>query len=96
MQKKKMEVRIARLDTCPKPSHVVGFTILHQPSARSLYLDAFVPLDDVEGTEEQDIVDKGWALVQQAAEQWIEECEKKSSSLVGSTYTPPKTKTASA
>jgi len=84
-----MEVRIARLDTCPKPSHVVGFTILHQPSSRSLYLDAFVPLEDDEHPNEQAIVDKGWALVQQAAESWIDECEKKQSSLVGSTYTPP-------
>lgn len=90
-----MEVRVARLDKCPAPSHVVGFTILHTPSSRSLYLDAFVPLDSCDGHEtEEQIVEKGWELVQKAAENWIDECEKKSSSLVGSIFDPTR-KTAS-
>ena len=84
-----MEVRIARMDTCPKPAHVVGFTIMHPPSQKSLYLDAFVSLDTVpENADEAEIAKKGWALVKEAATAWIAECDKKTSSLVGSIFDP--------
>lgn len=84
-----MEVRIARIDECPKPSHVIGFTITHTPSKRSLYLDAFVPLDSIpEEATEQDVVKKGWAQVKPAAENWTKECDEKSKSLVGTVIDP--------
>ena len=84
-----MEVRIARMDTCPKPSHVIGFTIQHPPSQKSLYLDAFVPLESVAaGASDADIAKQGWELIKDAATSWIDECDKKSSSLVGSVFDP--------
>jgi hypothetical protein len=85
----RMEVRVARMDTCPKPSHVVGFTIQHPPSQKSLYLDAFVPLDGMpDNATETEIAKKGWAMIKDAANAWLDECEKKSSSLVGSVFEP--------
>lgn len=78
-----MEVRIARLDTCPTPSKVVGFTILHKPTGKSLYLDAFVPIDDCADATEHEIAQKAWSTVKPNATQWIEELEKKESSLIG-------------
>lgn len=80
-----MEVRIARIDTCPTPSHVVGYTILHKPSGKTLYLDAFIPLDESSETE---IVKKGWEKVKTTAENWIEELDNPSTSLVGSVFDP--------
>ena len=79
-----MEVRIARLDTCPKPSKVVGFTILHKPTGKSLYLDAFVPLEDCLDLTEHEITQKAWQTVKKSATQWVEDLEKKERSLVGS------------
>ena len=79
-----MEVRIARIDTCEAPSHVVGYTILHKSSKKTLYLDAFVPLDSCDNDTEAEIVKKGWVLVKPNAERWIEELDKQHTSLVGS------------
>ena len=82
-----MEVRVARLDTCPKPSKVVGFTILHKPTGKSLYLDAFVPLEECGDPElqrtDRDIAAKAWEMVKPGATQWIAEIEKKDKSIVG-------------
>jgi hypothetical protein len=79
-----MEVRIARIDECPRPSKVVGFSITHEPTGKSLYLDAFVPLTDCEHATEHEIAKKGWGQVKPAATQWIEDLDKKRNSIIGS------------
>lgn len=85
-----MEVRIARIDKCDVPSHVVGYTILHKPSKKTLYLDAFVPYDTCDtSAPESEIVKKGWAHVKANAEHWIAELEKQDTSLVGTLFEPP-------
>jgi hypothetical protein len=77
-----MEVRVARIDTCPKPSRIVGFTILHKPSGKSLYLDAFVPLDECPDTD-QAVAHKAWESIKPNATRWVEEVDKNESSIVG-------------
>ena len=79
-----MEVRVARIDACPKPSKIVGFTILHKPTGKSLYLDAFIPLDEcTETITEHEVVDKAWQQIKPNATHWSAEMDKKESSLVG-------------
>jgi hypothetical protein len=79
-----MEVRVARIDPCPKPSKIVGFTILHKPTGKSLYLDAFIPIDECpETTTDQEVVDKAWQRIKPNAMHWSTEMDKKESSLIG-------------
>ena len=84
-----MEVRIARIDTCDVPSHVIGYTILHKPTKKTLYLDAFVPIDScTQQDTETMIVKKGWDMVKSSADQWIAELEKQQHSLIGTVFDP--------
>lgn len=80
-----MEVRIARLDVCPTPSKVVGFTITHVATGKSLYLDAFVDLEDIgQNASEHDVAKMAWEQVKPNATHWISELDKKNTSIVGS------------
>ena len=78
-----MEVRVARIDTCPKPSKIVGFTITHVPSGKSLYLDAFVPLEECGKETEHDIAQHAWLQIKPDATRWIAELDKKNNSIIG-------------
>lgn len=78
-----MEVRVARIDTCPTPSKIVGFTITHGPTGKSLYLDAFVPLAECDTKTEHDIAQQAWLQIKPDATHWIAGLDKKTNSIVG-------------
>lgn len=78
-----MDVHVARFDSCPKPSKVVGFTIVHKSTKKSLYLDAFVPLDECEDATDHEVAQKAWQRVKPGATQWIAEIDKNAKSVVG-------------
>ena len=88
-----MQIQIARVDTCQQPSYIVGFAIQHE-SGKSVYLDAFVPLDsvDAESTSQEVLVAKAYESIKSSVEAFKKECDVHSSSVVGKKFDPESNK----
>lgn len=71
-----MQVQIARIDECPQPSKIVGFALRHEASGKSMYVDAFVPLSEIEGVSESDIVTRAFERIRSSVTAFEAECSK--------------------
>jgi hypothetical protein len=77
---KNITVHIARADTCPEPSHIIGFRVVHTETGKSVFIDSFVPMS-VEDKDE--IISQAYEKIKSTVEQFEKECSQSSTSLIG-------------
>lgn len=84
-----MAVQVARIDPCDVPSYVVGFSVTHVPTKRSLYLDAFIPKTEIDKEGDQDeLVKKAYDRLEKTIKQFQSECENQQTSIIGKRFDP--------
>lgn len=84
-----LAIQVARVDQCSAPSHLVGFSVTHTETKRSIYLDAFVPKDEAGESPDQDaLVKMAYARLEKTIQQFQAECEQQQQSIIGKKYDP--------
>jgi len=85
------KITIARFGPYPADepvSYVVGFTVTHAPTGRSMYRDCTVPFTDLASAHtDDDVIAAAWNGLKEYVEVWCGACGAKSH-VIGSTFVP--------